>query len=132
MTWQSVGDEIVPSSVLLLLLVFLFHKVTSNTIHGAGTVSWAALATVVDSPSMAVAMVVVGSLGTACSDVVVDSIVVERSRGEPQVNDLIIAWLLDPYSSSHGSASTSLHALVFRAGHSVQNLTLLLLHGLCP
>ena len=33
---------------------------------------------------MAVAMVVLGSLGTACSDVVVDSIVVERSRGEPQ------------------------------------------------
>ena len=34
---------------------------------------------------MAVAMVVLGSLGTACSDVVVDSIVVERSRGESQV-----------------------------------------------
>lgn len=50
-----------------------------------GTLSWTALATVVNSPSMAVAMVVLGSLGTACSDVVVDSIVVERSRGEPQV-----------------------------------------------
>lgn len=51
----------------------------------AGTVSWTALATVVHTPSLAVAMVVLGSLGTACSDVVVDSIVVERSRGEPQV-----------------------------------------------
>ncbi|KAL3141007.1 hypothetical protein ABBQ32_005521 [Trebouxia sp. C0010 RCD-2024] len=49
-----------------------------------GTVSWTALATIVSTPSMAVAMVVLGSLGTACSDVVVDSIVVERSRGEPQ------------------------------------------------
>lgn len=28
---------------------------------------------------------VLASLGTACSDVVVDSIVVERARGEPQV-----------------------------------------------
>ena len=52
----------------------------------AGTISWTALATVVDSPSLAVAMVIMGSLGTACSDVVVDSIVVERSRGEPQVS----------------------------------------------
>ena len=50
-----------------------------------GTVSWTALAVAVTTPSMAVAMVVLGSLGTACSDVVVDSIVVERSRGEPQV-----------------------------------------------
>lgn len=55
------------------------------TAGSAGTVSWTALATVVSTPSMAVAMVVLGSLGTACSDVVVDSIVVERSRGESQV-----------------------------------------------
>ena len=32
------------------------------------------------------AATVVGSLGTACSDVVVDSIVVERSRGQPQAH----------------------------------------------
>ena len=56
----------------------------------AGTVSWTALATIVTTPSMAVAMVVLGSLGTACSDVVVDSIVVERSRGEPQVLSLLM------------------------------------------
>ena len=51
----------------------------------AGAVSWVAMATIVDSPAAAVAMMMLGSLGTACSDVVVDSIVVERSRGEPQV-----------------------------------------------
>ena len=43
------------------------------------------MATVVRSPAGALVATVVGSLGTACSDVVVDSIVVERSRGAPQV-----------------------------------------------
>ena len=43
------------------------------------------MATVVRSPAGALMATVVGSLGTACSDVVVDSIVVERSRGAPQV-----------------------------------------------
>ena len=37
------------------------------------------------SPAGALMATVVGSLGTACSDVVVDSIVVERSRNAPQV-----------------------------------------------
>mmetsp|Transcript_42160 Transcript_42160/g.75677 ORF Transcript_42160/g.75677 Transcript_42160/m.75677 type:complete len:298 (-) Transcript_42160:110-1003(-) len=46
--------------------------------------SWLALATVVDStPGLLIALVA-GSFGTACSDVVVDSIVVERARGQPQ------------------------------------------------
>ena len=44
-----------------------------------------AMATVVRSPAGALVATVAGSLGTACSDVVVDSIVVERSRGAPQV-----------------------------------------------
>lgn len=35
----------------------------------------------VGTPATAVAMLVVGSLGTAMSDVVIDSIVVEKSRG---------------------------------------------------
>lgn len=52
-----------------------------------GATSWLAMATVVHSPAAAVGVMMVGSLGTACSDVVVDSIVVERSRGEPQVGD---------------------------------------------
>mmetsp|Transcript_28542 Transcript_28542/g.71525 ORF Transcript_28542/g.71525 Transcript_28542/m.71525 type:complete len:546 (-) Transcript_28542:208-1845(-) len=46
--------------------------------------SWLALATVVDStPGLLIALIA-GSFGTACSDVVVDSIVVERARGQPQ------------------------------------------------
>ena len=40
---------------------------------------------VVRGPTAAVVAVVLGSLTTACSDVVVDSIVVERARGGPQV-----------------------------------------------
>ena len=51
----------------------------------AGSASWAAMGTVVRSPAGALLATVVGSLGTACSDVVVDSIVVERSRNAPQV-----------------------------------------------
>ena len=51
----------------------------------AGTTSWLAMAMAVTTPTGAVIATVVGSLSTACSDVVVDSIVVERSRGVPQV-----------------------------------------------
>eukprot|EP00879_Flechtneria_rotunda_P012967 GHRR01013540.1.p1 GENE.GHRR01013540.1~~GHRR01013540.1.p1 ORF type:complete len:473 (+),score=146.19 GHRR01013540.1:400-1818(+) len=49
----------------------------------AGAVSWLSLATMVRSPAGAVAAMLVGSAATACSDVVVDSLVVERARGEP-------------------------------------------------
>ncbi|CAL8466314.1 g5850 [Coccomyxa elongata] len=49
-----------------------------------GSMSWLAMATVVRSPAAALMATVAGSLGTACSDVVVDSIVVERSRNAPQ------------------------------------------------
>ena len=52
----------------------------------AGSASWAAMGTVVRTPAGALLATVVGSLGTACSDVVVDSIVVERSRNAPQVS----------------------------------------------
>ena len=51
----------------------------------AGTTSWLAMAGAVRSPAAAVVATLLGSLSTACSDVVVDSIVVERSRGAPQV-----------------------------------------------
>ena len=51
----------------------------------AGTGAWAGLALFAHSAPMAVGLLLVGSLSTACSDVVVDSIVVERSRGESQV-----------------------------------------------
>jgi len=49
-----------------------------------GTVAWLTLATGVSSKASAVAMMVLASLSTAASDVVVDSIVVERARGEAQ------------------------------------------------
>lgn len=52
----------------------------------AGSVSWLSLATVVNSPSTAVAAMLLSSFSTACSDVVVDSLVVERARGEPAVS----------------------------------------------
>jgi hypothetical protein len=55
------------------------------------------MATIVDSPTSAVAWMMVGSLGTACSDVVVDSIVVERSRGEPQVDACLSRSAIDQH-----------------------------------
>jgi BT1 family len=53
----------------------------------SGAASWSALAWWVESPSSAVVMMTLGSLGTAFSDVVVDSIVVEKARGESQVRN---------------------------------------------
>ncbi|GAX77364.1 hypothetical protein CEUSTIGMA_g4810.t1 [Chlamydomonas eustigma] len=49
-----------------------------------GTCSWSVLAFWVDTPSGTVAAMMCASLATAFSDVVVDSIVVERARGAPQ------------------------------------------------
>ena len=54
----------------------------------SGTISWVAMATTVTTPGGAVVATIIGSLSTACSDVVVDSIVVERSRGVPQVRTM--------------------------------------------
>ena len=45
-----------------------------------GSASWASLATVVSTPTQAVVAATVASLGVAVSDVVVDSLVVERAR----------------------------------------------------
>ena len=45
-----------------------------------GSASWASLATVVETPTQAVVASTVASLGVAVSDVVVDSLVVERAR----------------------------------------------------
>lgn len=50
-----------------------------------GAASWTVLATWVDSPNGTVVAMLLASLSTAFSDVVVDSIVVERARGAPQV-----------------------------------------------
>ena len=50
-----------------------------------GAASWTVLATWVDSPNGTVIAMIMASLSTAFSDVVVDSIVVERARGASQV-----------------------------------------------
>lgn len=47
-----------------------------------GSASWASLATVVETPTQAVVASTVASLGVAVSDVVVDSLVVERARDD--------------------------------------------------
>ncbi len=47
-----------------------------------GVLSWVALATVVDSAWAAMLAIALGSLSVAFSDVIVDSLVVERARGE--------------------------------------------------
>jgi hypothetical protein len=73
------------------------HKLTHTYTHTqphtqihkhtlTGTFAWVSLATGVSSKAGAVAMMVLASLSTAFSDVVVDSIVVERARGEEQVS----------------------------------------------
>ncbi|KAG0569944.1 hypothetical protein M758_6G122600 [Ceratodon purpureus] len=49
-----------------------------------GAVSWFALATVVNNKYAAVSAILLSSLSVAFSDVVVDSMVVERARGESQ------------------------------------------------
>ncbi len=49
-----------------------------------GTVSWIALATVVHTPIAATCAIALGSLSVAISDVIVDSLVVERARVESQ------------------------------------------------
>lgn len=49
-----------------------------------GTLSWLAMATVVDSSWAAIAALTLGSLSVAVGDVIVDSLVVERARQESQ------------------------------------------------
>lgn len=49
-----------------------------------GTISWVSLATVVHTPLQATVAIALGSLSVAISDVIVDSLVVERARAESQ------------------------------------------------
>lgn len=49
-----------------------------------GTISWISLATIVHNPVSATAAIALGSLSVAFSDVIVDSLIVERARGESQ------------------------------------------------
>lgn len=68
-------------------MLTLYHTALCDACNfRAGSASWLALATLVHSPTAAVGAMLLGSLSTACSDVVVDSLVVERARGEPAVS----------------------------------------------
>lgn len=49
-----------------------------------GALSWVSLATVVNTPMAATLAIALGSLSVAISDVIVDSLVVERARAESQ------------------------------------------------
>jgi folate/biopterin transporter len=49
-----------------------------------GTISWICLATIVNTPVAATIAIALGSLSVAVSDVIVDSLVVERARSESQ------------------------------------------------
>lgn len=49
-----------------------------------GSISWVSLATVVHTPMVATLAIALGSLSVAVSDVIVDSLVVERARAESQ------------------------------------------------
>lgn len=49
-----------------------------------GAASWVSLATIVHTPVLATAAIALGSLSVAVSDVIVDSLVVERARVESQ------------------------------------------------
>ncbi|MEH2161394.1 MAG: folate/biopterin family MFS transporter [Nostoc sp.] len=49
-----------------------------------GTASWASLSTIVNTSWAATLAIALGSLSVAMSDVIVDSLVVERARGESQ------------------------------------------------
>ncbi len=51
-----------------------------------GTVSWICLATIVRNSLAATIAIALGSLSVAVSDVIVDSLVVERARGESQAD----------------------------------------------
>ena len=51
---------------------------------GLGAIAWLAMATVVDTPLKATITILLSSLSVAISDVIVDSLVVERARDEGQ------------------------------------------------
>ena len=51
-----------------------------------GAISWVWLATIVHTQTAATAAIALGSLSVAVSDVIVDSLVVERARGESQAS----------------------------------------------
>ena len=65
------------------LPIFGYRRKPYLIIAGAlGCAAWLSLATVVETPTQAVVASTIGSLGVAVSDVVVDSLVVERARDD--------------------------------------------------
>jgi len=99
-----------------------------------GCLSWIALATVVNSPLTAILTILITSFSVALSDVIVDSLVVERARKEPlgqsgslqslswcfsAVGGLITAylsgWLLQHFSNQTVFGITSVFPLIVAA-----------------
>ena len=99
-----------------------------------GTAAWLSLATVVDTAWAATAAILLGSLSVAISDVIVDSLVVERAReeslsdsgslqsltwGASAVGGLITAylsgWLLEHFSTQTVFAITATFPLLVSA-----------------
>ncbi len=70
-----------------------------------GAASWLTLALGVDNVQGAVLALFLGSISTACSDVVVDSIVVERCRNKPQATAGSLQSLCWTFQSLGGIAS---------------------------
>ena len=66
-----------------------------------GSAAWGALFVLHPGAALATALLVAGSAGTACSDVVVDSIVVEASRGQPSSVAGGLGLLCDSHLQDH-------------------------------
>ncbi|KAG8098535.1 hypothetical protein GUJ93_ZPchr0013g34149 [Zizania palustris] len=67
------------------ILLFGYRRRSYLILSGLlGALSWSLMATIVDGKYSAAISITLGSLAVAISDVVVDSMVVERARGEPQ------------------------------------------------
>lgn len=66
-----------------ILPLFGYHRKTYIFLSGIiGSTAWLSLGTIVNSGSTATMMILLSSLSVAVSDVIVDSIVVERARSE--------------------------------------------------
>jgi folate/biopterin transporter len=70
-----------------------------------GSAAWASLATVVTTPTQAVVAATVASLGIAVSDVVVDSLVVERAREDESASSGALQSLCWSCQATGGLAS---------------------------
>ncbi|HEY9798366.1 MAG TPA: folate/biopterin family MFS transporter [Leptolyngbyaceae cyanobacterium] len=117
------------------LPLFGYHRRPYLVLSGLmGTAAWLGLATVVDTPWAATTAILLSSLSVAISDVIVDSLVVERARGESLSNSgslqsltwgasavggLITAylsgWLLEHFNTQTVFAITATFPLIVSA-----------------